>query len=85
MPLVLLPALPSIPQLAGLLAVNVAVSWGCSVIVVGVIVCAGSYSSSSGTFDLTYDSTYANNPPPGFYQTPVRMVVSGSSWAQGVN
>lgn len=54
-------------------------------VVKGVIVCAGSLSSSSGTVDLTYDSTYANNPPPGFYQTPVRMVVSGSTWAQGVN
>ena len=51
----------------------------------GVIVCAGSMSSSSGTLDLTYDSTYVTNPPPGFYQTPVKMVVSGGTWAQGVN
>lgn len=51
----------------------------------GVIVCGGSLSSSSGTLDMTYDSTYANNPPPGFYQTPVKMVVSGTTWAQGVN
>jgi hypothetical protein len=51
----------------------------------GVIVGAGTFSSSSGTLDLTYDPTYATNPPPGFYQTPVRMVQSSGTWAQGVN
>lgn len=51
----------------------------------GVIVCGGGLSSSSGTLDLSYDGTYAANPPPGFYQTPVRMVVSPGTWSQGVN
>jgi hypothetical protein len=45
----------------------------------------GGAATLNATFSLTYESIYASNPPPGFYQTPVPMIMSKSSFAQAVN
>ena len=47
----------------------------------GVVIAGGTFTST-GVFSPTYAVTWYNNPPPGFYVTPVKMVVSPSTWAQ---
>lgn len=51
----------------------------------GVLVVNGGMTWTTGTLGLTWDNLYMRNPPPGFYQTPVPMVVVGGSLAQVVN
>ena len=54
-----------------------------SVTIDGVVVVGGTVSSS-GNLNLTYQTTYIYNPPPGFREPP-RMVVSEGSWRQVVD
>jgi len=51
----------------------------------GTVIANGSLTFASGTLSITYDPTYASLPPPGFYQTPCKMVVSTPTFAQGSN
>jgi hypothetical protein len=41
--------------------------------------------SVQGTLNVTYDPTWYQKPPPGFFNTPPPMVVSTGTWARLVN
>jgi hypothetical protein len=43
----------------------------------------GGTLSCGGTLNATFDSSFANNPPPGFYT--VQMQTQGGSWTQPAN
>lgn len=50
----------------------------------GAVILGGA-ATLNATFSLTYESIYLANPPPGFYRTPVPMIVSKTSFSQAVN
>jgi len=76
-------AYPSV--IAGLVYCSGALSVANYVTIKGVLVVNGGLTWTSGTMSLTWDNLYSHNPPPGFYQTPVPMVVVSGSLAQVVN
>ena len=51
----------------------------------GVLIVNGGLTWTAGTMSLTYSGIYAKNPPAGFYQVPVPMIVSSPSFAQTAN
>ncbi len=56
-----------------------------SPVVDGVVVSGGIVNLTPfSVFDLTFDKTYLDNPPPGFGSTP-EMVVSPGTWTQVVD
>ncbi len=50
----------------------------------GGLVVAGTLNVQ-GTFNMTYDPTWYQKPPPGFFVTPPPMVVSPGTWVRVVN
>ena len=56
-----------------------------TVTITGVLIANGALTCSGGTMNLTYNGIYDKNPPPGFCQTPVRMVPAGGTFAQATN
>ena len=53
-------------------------------VVNGVVVSGGIANlTPSAVFDLTFDTTYLDNPPPGFRN--LRISVSDGSWRRGIN
>lgn len=50
----------------------------------GVVVAGTGIAPTSGTWNLTYRSTFYDNPPPGFTGAP-EMVISPGTWKQLVN
>jgi hypothetical protein len=50
----------------------------------GVLLAGGTLSLQSA-LSISYNPTFYNKPPPGFYLTPPPMIVSPGTWTQVVN
>lgn len=70
-------------MMQGLVYVSGAVTIQQNPIFDGALVCGGLMNVDS-TMDLTYKSTFLDNPPPGFSE-PVRMIISPGTWKRVVN
>ncbi|MGD9689892.1 MAG: hypothetical protein AB7K52_09605 [Phycisphaerales bacterium] len=71
-------------EIRGLVYASGNISTSNSPKIVGNLVCAGTLSTT-GSLTLSYDNASASAPPPGFFQTPVPMVIVPGSWEQLVD
>ena len=70
-------------MISGLIYVSENLSVSKSPILEGVTI-VGQTLTATDMLDLTYKSTYFDNPPPGFFTVP-RMSIANGSWKQVVD
>jgi hypothetical protein len=70
-------------KIQGLYFVSGSLTLSNNPVVSGGIVCGGTLTIN-GSLTLSYDDTFLNNPPPGFYLPPIMTPVSGT-WTRVIN
>ena len=71
-------------QIVGLTYVSGNLSCNGNAVCSGTLVVGGALSVQ-GALSATYDPTWYQKPPPGFYVQPPPMIVSPGTWAQATN
>jgi hypothetical protein len=71
-------------QISGLTYVSGNLTCNGNPVLRGDLVVGGTLSVQS-TLSVTYDPTWYQKPPPGFYIQPPPMIVSPGTWAQAIN